>query len=175
MLRSFPTCLPNFLTGVVLLVPCLLICLACVTPFPIEALEEGMTTEAVRENFGEPEAVETKTGDAESSWTYLHEGMDPVPLLVGPMPLRVAVASITWGVLLSWLFALMDVVSDDLTTGLSWNFAYVSRAPVVLEFEEEKLVRWAVLGDIRESCGVGGSGCPSSFRDPFPIPGSGSR
>ena len=41
MLRSF------------LLVPCLLICLACATPtptpFPIEKLAKGMTTETVRE------------------------------------------------------------------------------------------------------------------------------
>ena len=45
MLRSF------------LLLPCLLICLACATPFPIESLEEGMTAEAVRAEFGEPEST----------------------------------------------------------------------------------------------------------------------
>jgi hypothetical protein len=45
MLRSF------------LLALCLLVCLACATPLPIENLEEGMTTEAVREEFGEPEAI----------------------------------------------------------------------------------------------------------------------
>ena len=66
------TRLPNSLTGVVLLVPCLLICLACVTvtPFPIEKLEVGMTAETVRENFGYPEVLHDSVG--ESSWTYPH-------------------------------------------------------------------------------------------------------
>ena len=55
-----------------LLVPCLLICLACATPFPLDDLEKGMTAEAVRAEFGEPES-ETKLGDVESSWTYVDE------------------------------------------------------------------------------------------------------
>ena len=42
----------------VFLVPFLLICVCCATPFPIENLKEGMTMEAVRENFGEPKAEE---------------------------------------------------------------------------------------------------------------------
>ena len=147
MLRSFPTCFPNFLTGVVLLVPCLLICLACATPFPIEALEEGMTTEAVRENFGEPEATNTVwdptifwrgtwTYAAESSWTYVHEERN-------------------WGtsVLLSLLlphqigFTVIGVVGT-LGTGrldFQWDWAYVERKPVVLHFEDERLVRWEVI------------------------------
>ena len=60
MLRSF------------LLAPCLLVCLACATPFPVENLEKGMTAEAVRENFGASEAMGTEfpwPGRAESSWT----------------------------------------------------------------------------------------------------------
>ena len=59
MVRSFPTRFPNSPTGFVLLIPCLLICLACATPFPFEKLEKGMTTEAVRQEFGEPEAIST--------------------------------------------------------------------------------------------------------------------
>ena len=51
MVRSFLTRLANSVTRTVLLIPCLLICLACATPFPIEDLEEGMTDETVRESF----------------------------------------------------------------------------------------------------------------------------
>ena len=51
MIRLFLTRLANSVTRTVLLVPCLLTCLACATPrtFPFENLEEGMTTEMVRE------------------------------------------------------------------------------------------------------------------------------
>jgi hypothetical protein len=42
---------------VVLLVPCLLVCLACATPFPIEKLKEGMTAEEARQAFGEPHVI----------------------------------------------------------------------------------------------------------------------
>ena len=152
MLRSFPTRFPNSLTGVVLLVPCLLICLSCATPFPIENLEEDMTIETVRENFGAPVRV------MESSWTYLHEELEPAPLLVGPMPLRVAVASI-WGVPFFWVFALADVFTDE----FYWDVMYVTRAPVVLYFEDERLARWEVLPDIRDSFSTG-----SGYQNPFP-------
>ncbi len=58
-MRSSLTRLVDSITRVVLLAPCLLICLACATPFPFEKLEKGMTTEAVRQEFGEPEAIST--------------------------------------------------------------------------------------------------------------------
>ena len=109
MLRSF------------LFAPCLLICLACATPFPVDSLEEGMTTEAVRENFGEPEAING------SSWTYLHEekGFTEwvatlVPLTYFTIPLNAAF-------------------------GNSWDYTYVLRGSVDLYFEGEKLARWRVL------------------------------
>ena len=160
-MRSFLTRFPNSLIGVVLLVPCLLIGLACATPFPVENLEEGMTAETARENFGAPEAIGTEPGGVESSWTYLHEELEPLPLPVGPMPLRVAVASI-WGVPFFLVFALVDVFTDE----LYWDFMYVSRAPVVLQFEGEKLVRWEVLPDIRDS----GSGYQNPFPSMMPFP-----
>ena len=136
-----------------LLVPCLLVCVACATPFPIDSLEEGMATETVRESFGEPEAIEAEPEGVDSSWTYLHEELEPVPLTAGPMSLRVAVASV-WGVPLSWGIALMDLMSDELT-GINWNHFYISRAPVVLQFEQGKLVRWEVFPDIRLSLDTG--------------------
>ena len=135
MLRSF------------LLAPCLLVCFACATPFLTANLERGMTTEAVREQFGEPRAIETVATDgkrlAQVSWTYLHEEFDPLIPSVGPMPLRVAVTSIL-GVPLLWVFALNDLITDELT-GINWDHMYVTRAPVVLQFTEEKLARWEVL------------------------------
>ena len=94
-----------------LLAPCLLICLACATPipFPLESLEEGMTTETVRENFGAPEATNRR-------WDI---GDGPA-VINGPAVL----------------------------TGVSWTYVhgiYVYEMPIVLDFEEEKLVRWEVL------------------------------
>ena len=56
-----------------LLLPCLLISLACATPFPIENLAEGMTMETVREKFGKPRAAEATPGGEVSCWTYWHE------------------------------------------------------------------------------------------------------
>ncbi len=59
-MRSFLTHLVDSVTRVVLLAPCLLICLACVT-FPFEKLEKGMTMEQATEAFGEPSS--TKMGE----------------------------------------------------------------------------------------------------------------
>ncbi len=61
MVRSFLTRLANSVTRTVLLIPCLLICLACATPFPLENLEKGMTMERATEAFGEPSS--TKMGE----------------------------------------------------------------------------------------------------------------
>jgi hypothetical protein len=68
--RSFLTRFPNSRTGVVLLIPGLLFCLACATPLPFENLQEGMTAEAVRAGFGEPESSRG------SAWYYTHEEKD---------------------------------------------------------------------------------------------------
>ena len=74
MMRSFLTYLVNSVTRVVLLAPCLLICLACATPFPIENVQEGMTTEMVRETFGQPESIQVLSGNTVSGrWCYLTE------------------------------------------------------------------------------------------------------
>ena len=64
MLRSF------------LLVPCLLICLACATPFPLDSLEEGMTAETVSFVINSTKAVKSEKRVAVwMSW-----------LLVSPIP-----------------------------------------------------------------------------------------
>ena len=70
----FLTRVSNSLVGVTFLVPCLLACLACTTPtpFPVDSLEEGMTPETVRVEFGEPESVKHE-------W---HWGSEPTPRLV---------------------------------------------------------------------------------------------
>ncbi len=131
MLRSF------------LLAPCLLICLACATPFPIENLEDGMTTETVRENFGAPEAIETKPEGVESDWTYVHEEYDGfITSFFWPMaPLFVAA---------SWLL------------NFEWDELYMNTSDVLLHFEDEKLVRW----DVIEPVPAVSSGY--IYQDPFP-------
>ena len=52
-----------------LLAPCLLICLACATPFPYEKLQKDMTADGVRQTFGEPRSTARRRdarGDAAS-------------------------------------------------------------------------------------------------------------
>jgi hypothetical protein len=68
MMRPFLTRLANSLIDIVLLVLCLLICLACATPLPVEALEEGMTPLAVRQAVGEPRFIAPN-----GVWIYTHE------------------------------------------------------------------------------------------------------
>jgi hypothetical protein len=137
MLRSFPTRFPNSRIGVVLLIPCLLICLACATPFPVESLEKGMTAETVREKFGAPEATNLRwditsqggrmlpvlTGE---SWTYTHEIQNWVTTLTPLTPLFVPVLRLT---------------GEDESR---WDYLYVHRTPVVLHFRAENLISWNV-------------------------------
>ncbi len=118
MVRSVLTRLSNSLTGVVLLIPCLLIGLACATPFPIENLEKGMTAETVREKFGAPESVETEPGGVGSSWTYVDEELDPDR------------ASFGW--FLAPFFAAVSVFSD-----WEWDDPYMRTKDVVLHFRWE--------------------------------------
>jgi hypothetical protein len=68
MMRPFLTRLANSLIGIVLLILCLLICLACATPFPVETLEEGMTPLAVQQAVGEPRFIAPN-----GVWIYTHE------------------------------------------------------------------------------------------------------
>jgi hypothetical protein len=72
MMRPFLTRFPNSLIGVVLLVLCLLICLVCATPLPVETLEEGMTPLAVRQAVGEPRFIAPN-----GVWIYTHEEQNP--------------------------------------------------------------------------------------------------
>jgi hypothetical protein len=106
-----------------------LICVSCATPFPFESLEEGMTVEAVRENFGEPEAMEAESGVTESCWSYVHEKQNwPGTLFL------------SWGLPLA--------VPLTAFVGCPWNAFYVERSMVLLDFEREKLIRWEVVGPI---------------------------
>ena len=57
MVRPFPTQLVDSVTRAVLLAPCLLICSACVTPFPLDNLEVNMTMAQATEAFGEPSST----------------------------------------------------------------------------------------------------------------------
>ena len=146
-MRSFLTRLVDSVARSLLLAPCLVVCLACATPFPIENLEEGMTAETVREKFGAPEATNTVwdptifwrgtwTYDAESSWTYVDEE-------------RNRESSVLFSLFLPHQIGLTVIGAvGTLVTGrldFQWDWAYVERKPVVLHFEQEKLVRWEVI------------------------------
>ena len=150
-MRSFLTRLVSTVTRSLLLAPCLLICLACATPFPIESLEEGMSDGTVGESFGAPEAIKTKPGDVESSWTYPHEEQDwPLTVLSSTvfLPHCIILTAVTMPFGEEhWCSAVIPTVGEG---------------TVVLHFEAEKLVRWEVI----EPVPVVYSG--STYHDPFP-------
>ena len=129
--------LVGFIPLVVFLVPCLLACLACATPLPIENFEEGITAESVREEFGAPDAEEADLGeDAKSCWTYWHEerGWCPDP------------PSALWLLDLALFPAtILSIPVNAALPGVPWDLAYVTRKPVLLDFEDEKLVRWEMI------------------------------
>ncbi len=134
-MQSFPTRLFGSVARVALVTPCLLICLACATPFPIENLEPGMTAETVREQFGAPEAVETERGGVGSSWTFVDEEFE------------IGTAIIGWP--LAPLFMAVSLFGD-----WEWDDPYMNTKDVVLHFRWESegptparysLVRWEVI------------------------------
>ncbi len=155
-MRSFLTRFSNSLIGVVLLVPCLLICLACATPFPFQNLEEGMTAEMVRQKFGAPELIETNprwdisdgpavlTG-VESSWTYVDEELlwGYFGFLVPPLLLSIPICA-----------AIPDT---------PWDCLYINTRPVLLHFEAEELVHWNV-GEFEWTPGPPPQGPPDWMR-----------
>ena len=126
MLRSF------------LLVPCLLICVSCATPFPLDSLEEGMTMETVRENFGAPEAIETGPEGTESSWKYLDERLS-WQMFIFPQ-------------------ALLSIPICAAIPDKPWDCVYTYSVPVLLRFEGKKLARWEVIEPVDSGSG---------YYDPF--------
>ena len=127
MARSFLTRLVDSVAQF-LLVPSLLVCFACATPFPFEDLEQGMTGETVREEIGAPKATEAGAGTGESCWTYWHEEQNWVITFFPLSP----------------FFILVNAV----VPGAVWNDGYVGRSAVLLFFREEKLVRWKEIGPV---------------------------
>ena len=109
---------------------CLLLCYGCATAFPFERLEAGMTVDAAREGFGMPEAIETGPGGLESCWSYYHEEQNwPGILFLFPhLPIT---------------FLVMPCF------GCPWHSPYIWRSVVLLDFDEEKLVRWELVGPVR--------------------------
>ena len=133
MLRSF------------LLAPCLLVGFACATSFPIESLEEGMTAEVVREQFGEPKAAETAVSVGETScWTYWHEEQDWI-------------ASTLFSFCALWMIPVGAALPNA-----TWDSWFLHKNSVFLHFEDEKLVRWEA---IEPEMGM----CPGIGRPAFPL------
>ncbi len=116
-----------------LLIPCLLVCLACATPFPLDDLEKGMTAEAVRAEFGEPESING------SAWHYTDEEQDRVGtafcFTIG-LPGCILLTPFSLWCPGETGFSLMGVVER----------------PVALYFESNKLDHW-VLGAWQEKYG----------------------
>ncbi len=118
MLRSF------------LLAPCLLICLACVKPLP-NSFGTGMTSETVLENFGAPEAMETKPGGVES-WTYTHNDVAWPMFLFPPLLLSIPITA-------AW-------------PGVPWDLPYVRRRSLVLHFDDGRLAQWELPVSLSAYC-----------------------
>ena len=168
MMRSFLTRLVGSVPGSLLLPPSLAICLACATPFPLDDLEKGMTTETVRESFGAPEAIKCFSAkpeggseaigagswlvlpsgmEDESCWTYVHEELETFVASKRAPPrwgrvTRVVVHSIFLP--LAYPIHVLEKLSGYRD---EWTYSPfgVMRKPVVLHFEEEKLLRWEVI------------------------------
>ncbi len=135
MMRISFTRLVDSITRTVLLVPCLLICLACATPFPFDKLEEGMTAESVRKEFGAPkaeEAVFAWSGGATSCWTYWHEEQDWIATSLLPF---------------AWIIV---IPGHALAPGHTWDAWFLVRNSVFLHFQEEKLLYWEATEPIME-------------------------
>jgi outer membrane protein assembly factor BamE (lipoprotein component of BamABCDE complex) len=113
-------------------------CLACVTPVPVERLEEGMSADAVREAFGEPEAMGVEPEGDVSTWIYVDEELDVVlAILASPLwvttPLALAM-SLLPGQEHQW---------DDFYAGL--RGVSPDSKNVLLFFEADHLARWDVV------------------------------
>jgi hypothetical protein len=102
-----------------------------------------MTAETVREEFGAPTEADL-SGDAKSRWTYWHEERewcsDP-PSALWLLDLVLFPATI------------LSIPVNAAVPGVPWDLVYVTRTPVVLHFEAEKLVRWELLPDPTQGAG----------------------
>ena len=145
-MRSFLTRPRNSLARVVLLAPCLLICLACATPFPVEKLQKDMTTEMVRETFGQPESIQVLSGNTVSGrWCYLTEEQ-LWPMTFFP---------------LSPLLTLVQLPFAAVLPNVRWDDVYVGKREIVLHFDGEKLVWWGGM----DTFGFTRSDLPESDRN----------
>jgi hypothetical protein len=155
MVRSFLTRLFDSVTRVVLLVPCLLACLACATSFPIENLEEGMTHETVRAEFGEPESIEAKPGlFGDSCWRYVHEEQSWLPTLLP----------------LAWAVALVAVPLQAAMPSKRWNEMFVEWRPVLVYFKAGKIVYSELIGPVGYYVGEPDDLCVPPMCTPDPPP-----
>ena len=117
-----------------LLVPCLLIGLGCATPFPLDSLEEGMTTEAVREKFGAPEAISSEPGGMDSSWGYVNEEQNWFFTVISSTLF-----------LPHCIFLTAATLPPGANGWCASALPTIEKGKVVLHFEEENLVRWETL------------------------------
>ena len=84
-----------------------------------------MTAENVQETFGAPESVGNEPPYGVGTfWTYPHEKTD-------------------WGMFI-FPQVLLSIPILAVWPGRSWDESYVKEIPLVLHFEDEKLVRWQV-------------------------------
>jgi len=123
---TFMTPLVRRIARAAFLIPCLLICLACATPFPIENLEMGMTTREVRESVGEP-----RFNHRDQTWIYTHEEWRSRWFLP-PSPFFFA--------------GLISIPVNAVWPNTSWDAQYVVEKEAFLHFEEGLLIGWQVDG-----------------------------
>jgi hypothetical protein len=109
-----------------ILVPFLLICLACATPFPFESLGEGMTAEAVHDEFGAPIATDP------NCLTYWHESQRWFFIFFPLTPLLIPIIAAMEGIPLSE----------------AAHFSYVRQEPVLIDFDAEGLTKWELVKTI---------------------------
>jgi len=129
--------------------------LGCRSPLPrnmlpIDALEAGMTPEAVRALVGEAE------GEDPSAWVYQDEVAKPSLFLLS-VPLAPAL------ILAIPIIAIVDVVEGTETPPL-----WVEKRTTTLHFEDERLARWN--SNTEPYPAWQGDGSPPTWQPIFPGP-----
>ena len=181
MVRSFLTRLVGSVPRVVLLAPCLLICLACAT-FPSDSLKVDMTMVQATEAFGEPsstnteelsEAVQLLQKENDRIYERLESAVD-LSETRGPVARKLEELSTRTLRTLERFVAELDEASGEQGVRSTWVYPHEEFSWIPLEFlykevellfEGNKLVSW----ETRRLPSVPTTGT-YVYRDPFPSP-----
>ncbi len=178
-MRSFPTRLVSSVSRSLLPAPCLLLCLACLTPLTFDEIEGAMTMAQATAAFGEP--ISTSTQELSEAVTLLqkendriYERLESVVGLsetLGPVSRKLEQSSTQTLGSLEELVAVLASSGQGVRS--TWVYSHkeygwmagniIERWKVELLFEGNKLASWEMSPDpYPPATGT------SSYSDPFP-------